>query len=147
MKDNGKVLRTGEGFADVEVQCMVESCKNCSAKNMCRGSPQSTGQLKVKNPVHACVGDEVIIEIPERDYNKMLIFVFGILLTASLLGMSAGYLASLIISFSSQNLSIAGLFLGIALAGLGFFFYFRRQKKDFLYPVITEIIKKGDQYG
>ncbi len=147
MKDNGKVFSTKEDIAQVEVNCLLESCHDCSARTFCTGKAPSKRLLTVKNPLNATPGDEVEIEIPETGYNKVLILIFGILLIAALLGMGAGYFFSTFISLSPSQSSVLGLFLGLSIAGWGLFRFFRKKNKEGLYPIITDIIKKGDRHG
>jgi len=147
MKDRGLVIKTSSDFAEVEVQCLVESCQKCSARSLCSGLNQSKGLLKVKNPLKASPGDRVEVEIPEKDYNKALIFIFSTFLLAVLLGISVGHFSSLVLSVSSQEAGLVGIILAILLAAGGLFRYFRKKNKDLLYPVIIDIIKKGDYDG
>lgn len=147
MKDRGLVIKTSSDFAEVEVQCLVESCQKCSARSLCSGLNQSKGLLKVKNPLKASPGDRVEVEIPEKIYNKVLIFVFSTLIFALLLGISVGHFSSIVLSVSTQEASLLGIILALLLAAGGLFRYFRKKNKDILYPVITDIIKKGDYDG
>jgi hypothetical protein len=147
MKDNGLVVSTKEDMAQVEVKCFIEACQKCSVRGLCIGQDQSKGTLTVHNPLNAHPGDEVSFEIPEEIYNKKMILLFGSLLSGSLLGMGVGYGSSLYLSYSSSVLSVGGLLLGLILAGTGLFYHFRKKNKNYLYPVIRDIIKKGDFNG
>lgn len=147
MKDNGIVVSTKEDMAKVEVDCFVESCQNCRARSLCIGQNQSRGLIVVKNSLHATPGDKVEIEIPETRYNKVLILLFGSLLTAALLGLAAGYFSSSLLPLSPSQSSLLGLLLGIILAGWGLFRFFRKKNDQDLYPVVIDIIKKGDKHG
>ncbi len=147
MKDNGIVISTNKEFAQVEVKCLLESCQNCRARSLCIGQDQSRGMIAVRNPLSALPGDKVQIEIPERQYNKALILLFGSLLTAALLGMALGFLSSSLLPLSSSQASLLGLLLGIILAILWLFRFFRKKNKEILYPVIINITKKGDRHG
>jgi positive regulator of sigma E activity len=147
MKDKGLVISTKDDLAQVEVQCLIESCGSCSAKSLCTGQDQAKGFLAVKNPLKACVGDKVEIDIPETKYNQVLILLFGALLIAALLGMGAGYLLSSFLPLSSSAASLLGLLLAVIGAGGILNRHFRRTLKDQLYPVIINILKKGDCHG
>lgn len=146
MKDNGRVISTKAELAQVDVNCF-EACHDCSAKSLCAGYKHSKGQLSVKNPIQARPGDQVQIEIPETQYSKALILLFGSLLLAALAGMSIGYSISKFLSLASVESSLAGFFLGLILAGFWLFRYFHNKKKEHLYPVIVNIIKKEGSYG
>lgn len=147
MRDNGLVVSVKEDMAQVEVKCFIEACQKCSVRGLCIGQDSSKGMLTVRNPLNARPGDEVSIEIPEEIYNKKMILMFGFLLSASLLGMGAGHLFSLFLSLSSSVWSLIGFLFGLILAGAGFFCSFRKKNKGYLYPVIRDIIKKGDCNG
>jgi positive regulator of sigma E activity len=147
MKDKGLVVSTKDDLAQVEVQCLIESCGSCSAKSLCTGQDKAKGLLAVKNPLKACAGDRVAIEIPETKYNQVLILLFGSLLIAALLGMGAGYLLSSFLPLSSSAASLLGLLLAVIGAGGILYRHFRRKFKDQLYPVIINILKKGAFHG
>lgn len=146
MTDNGRVITSENDLAEVEVDCF-EGCHDCSARSLCIGNKQNKGRLSVKNPLHAMPGDEVKIRIPEARYNQALIQLFGGLLCALLLGMGCGYAFSLIFSVPPSFASFAGLVGGLLIGGIVLFRVFRRKNKEYLYPVIIDIIKKGDCYG
>ncbi len=141
------VISTKNSFAQVEVQCLLESCASCSARSLCTGQDKSKGLLEVQNPLNACAGDEVEIEIPETKYNQALILLFGTLLAAALLGMGAGYLLSPIVPMSSSTTSLLGLILAVLGTGLVLFRYFQKKNKIHMYPVIINILKKGECHG
>lgn len=147
MKDKGLVISTKNSFAQVEVQCLLESCASCSARSLCTGQDKFKGLLEVQNPLNACAGDEVEIEIPETKYNQALILLFGTLLAAALLGMGAGYLLSPIVPMSSSTTSLLGLILAVLGTGIVLFRYFQKKNKIHMYPVIINILKKGECHG
>lgn len=138
------VVSTEEDMAQVEVQCLIDSCHKCSARSLCFGQDQSKGLLAVRNPLKACSGDEVEIEIPDKSYNKALILLFGSLLLASLLGLGAGFLLSPFLPLSSSGSSLLALLLALVTAGIIISRHFRKRNKNYFYPVIIDIIKKGN---
>ncbi len=146
MTDNGLVIGTDTGLAEVEVSCF-EGCQGCSARNLCIGNKQNKGRLSVKNPLRAEPGDLVKIEIPENQYSKALSLLFGGLLIAMLIGLGGGYLTATFFSLSLLPTSIIGLTAGLVLGGLFLSVIFRQKKEDQLYPVIIDILKKGDHHG
>ena len=146
MTDSGLVISTEKSLAEVEVSCF-EACHDCTAQSLCIGNKQNKGRLSVKNPIHALPGDEVKIQIPEDQYNQALILLFGGLLAAILLGMGGGYLLTQMCSLPSSMATIIGLVTGLAFGGFVLTQRFRRKNKEQLYPVIIDIIKKGDCYG
>lgn len=143
MKDNGIVISTEGGLAQVKVSCF-QACDECSAHSFCVGPSKTKGQLLVKNPLNASPGDKVQIEVPEQNYTRALIIIFGSLLTAALAGMGVGYLFSGLIPLSIQQSSILGFFLGIGLITLGLFRYFQTINQKKMYPKIIDVSKKGD---
>ena len=146
MTDKGRVIASGNNLAEVEVSCL-EGCHDCTARTLCIGNKQNKGRLSVKNPLRALPGDEVRIEIPEEHYSQALILLFGGLLCALLLGMGCGYVFSLLFAIPAFLSSFVGLVGGLTIGSLILFRIFRRKNKDQLYPVIIDIIKKGDCYG
>jgi len=147
MKDSGFVISARADLAEVEVRCLVDACNHCSAKSLCSSSRPSKGRLTARNPLHASVGDEVEIEIPENLYNRALIIIFSTLLLGSLLGILVGYLATAFLPLDSQQLIIIGFIIALLASSAGLAFYFRRKNRLFLYPVITNILHKGGQHG
>jgi positive regulator of sigma E activity len=146
MTDNGTVISTNDGFAQVKVECLLP-CDDCRAHSLCIGNKQTQGQLSVKNPLQAHPGDEVLIEIPEEQYSRALIVLFGLLLLGSLMGMITGYFLSGITPFSSSEASFMGLASGLFIAGYWLFRYFQKKNQSTLYPIIINIIRKGDYHG
>ncbi len=146
LKDNGLVISARNKMAEVEVQCF-EACHNCSAQSLCIGQSESKGILSAKNPLHALPGSIVSLDIPETQYNKSLILVFGTFLSAALLGMAAGHFSAVLFSLPAPASSILGLFLGLLVSGFWLFRFFRKKNNDRLFPVITAIIKTGGHHG
>ncbi len=146
MTDSGLVITTRKNIAEVEVNCF-DGCHDCTARSLCIGNKQNKGRLSVKNPLDAMPGDKVKIQISEDRYSQALIILFGGLLLALLLGMGGGYLMSLLFTFPSSLASFIGLAAGLIFGGLVLSQVFRRKNKEQLYPVIVDIIKKGDCYG
>jgi positive regulator of sigma E activity len=147
MKEMAVVCSSQKDFAQVRVELKEEICPTCSARLLCIGQQEEKGTITVLNPLSAQSGDEVKIEIPEGDYSKELIRLFGVLLIASLSGLALGYLCALFLSLPPSAFSLVGFLLGLLSGGFILFRYFRQTKKNKLYPVITDIIKKGDSYG
>jgi positive regulator of sigma E activity len=146
MTDSGLVIATQKDLAEVEVDCS-EGCHDCTAKSLCIGNKQNKGLLSVKNPIDAVPGDTVKIQVPEDLYSQALILLFGGLLVAILLGMGGGYMLALVFSLPSSLASFFGLAAGLVFGGFVLTRIFRRKNKEQLYPVIIDIIKKGDNYG
>lgn len=146
MTDKGLVITTKKDLAEVEVHCFA-GCYECTAKSLCIGNKHNKGRLSVKNPLHAHPGDEVKIQVPEDRFSQALIMLFGGLLVAIILGMGGGYMLALIFTLPSFLASFLGLVTGLILGGFILARIFRRKNKELLYPVIIDIIKKGDCYG
>lgn len=143
MKDKGLVASTQDDLAQVEVQCFIESCHDCSARSLCLGPDKKKGLIVARNPLEAQTGDEVEVDIPESKFNQALILLFGTLLAAAILGMGAGYVLSLFLSFSPSVASFSGLLLGVFISGVCLFRYFHKSHRLRLYPKITRILKRG----
>jgi positive regulator of sigma E activity len=147
MRDKGIVISTNADMAQVEVQCFVNACQKCSAQSLCVGLKQSKGLLTVKNPIYASPGNEVEIEIPDANYSRALIVLFGALLLSSLAGLGIGFALSFFLPIPSSVTSLAGFFLAFPICGFNLFHYFQKRNMNQLYPVIINILQKGDRYG
>jgi positive regulator of sigma E activity len=147
MIEKAIIISSREKFAQVKIDSKEELCHSCSARSLCVGNQQENGTITVLNSLSAQPGDEVKISIPEGSYNKGLIILFGALLLISLLGLSFGYLAALLLALPSSQISLIGFLVGLLSGGFLLSRYFRRINKKRLYPSIIEIMKKGDPYG
>lgn len=146
MKDSGIVISTQGDLAQVKVSCL-SACQDCSASALCSHHSQAEGLLSVKNHVRACTGDEVQIDVPEENYNRALILLFGVLLGAALMGALCGYLIAGWLSLPSSQGGLLGFFFAIGAAAIWLTKFFRKTNAINLYPRITGIIQKGDCHG
>ena len=143
MRDKGIVIATQGDLAKVKVDCF-SACDDCSARSLCLGQKHSQGLLAVKNSLHAEPGDEVMIEVPESNYTKALIILFGSLLVSAIGGMAAGYAAALLFPFSFSQGGFLGFFLGMGAGIVWIIHYFRKNNLNDIYPKILDITIKGD---
>lgn len=146
MKDQGLVVAIKNNFAQVHVETQ-EACCRCSARSVCASQKDGARLLLVRNPLQAEAGDTVIIDVPEINYYRKLTSVFGFLLGLSLLGLGLGCLTARLFSLPASLSSFLGLMAGLVLGGFLMVVFFRKQNQESLYPVITEILKKGELYG
>lgn len=146
MKDRAKVVTTENDTALVIVNPQM-ACQDCSAKTLCLGQKNPDGFLRVLNPLKAKPGDDVEIEVPETDYAKDLIRMFGLLLLASIAGFILGYMASPLLGIPQVLLSLLGLSAGVAAAGIFLFRWFRGRASRQKYPYIFNIMEKGATHG
>jgi len=144
MKDKGKIISLKGSLARVELDC-VTGCQQCAARHICSNKEQGKGLISAQNPVKACLGDEVTIEVPERRYSKTLTLLFSFMLMASLLGMVLGTVCAGWLSLPSYSGGITGFFLGLIVTGSALFYHFKKNKRDF-YPEIIDIIREGDYH-
>ncbi|MBN2408346.1 MAG: SoxR reducing system RseC family protein [Candidatus Aminicenantes bacterium] len=146
MKDSGTVIRTQDGLAWVKVSPQVACCE-CSARALCSAKKDEQGKLAVRNTVGARPGDEVEIEVPESDYSRALIAIFGSLLVGSLAGLALGYLISPLRNLAPGENGFIGLIVGLGLGALIVHRRFRAGRLDSGWPVIIAILKKGGLHG
>jgi len=146
MIDDAVVISTQKDMARVKVLAST-SCSCCSARVFCQGQKSEEGILTVQNPLQAAPGDKVKIEIPELNYSKETIRIFGFLLVSSLLGLALGYLAAPLLLITRDLSSLVGLLGGLAISLLWLYLLSRGQMKKNLYPVIIDITKKGENHG
>ena len=147
MKDKGKVISTQGDLAQVEVDCFTEVCQKCSAHSLCIGQRQSKGILTVKNPLQASPGNDVEIDIPDKNYSKALIILFASLLLASLSGIGIGFFLSPFLPLSPSAASFACLLISLVITGLLLFRSFQKSDKFQFYPKIITILHKGENNG
>ncbi|NIM91189.1 MAG: hypothetical protein GTO17_09605 [Candidatus Aminicenantes bacterium] len=147
MEEKAVVCASQKDFAQVNVEIKGEICSTCSVRSLCAGQQEEKGTITVLNPLSARPGDEVKIKFPEGDYTKELIRIFGILLVGIILGLALGYLVALFLSLPLTPISLLGFLLGLLAGGAILFRYFGRKKKNKLYPVIIDIIRKGGSHG
>jgi len=146
MRDNAVVVSVKESLAWVQVTPQV-SCTECSARSLCAGHKDGAGRLAVQNPLQARPGDEVEIEVPEANYQKDMMRIFGLLLVASLAGLGLGYAARPLSSLDPASNGLLGLLAGILIAATGLVRYYRAHRRKAGYPVIVEILNRGGSHG
>ena len=82
MTENGLVIRT-----DGRTACVVFSRNaNCTRCNACAIGRGKNMIAEVNNPIKAKKGDQVIVEINERQALKAALFAFGLPIAALVLG-------------------------------------------------------------
>ncbi|MDX2471731.1 MAG: SoxR reducing system RseC family protein [SAR324 cluster bacterium] len=82
----GFVTKLEGAFAWVKLQ-ESNSCHSCGAKDVCRPGEDGSKDLKVDNPVGACVGMQVSVAEKGRVTLKISFLQFGLPLLSLLLGM------------------------------------------------------------
>jgi positive regulator of sigma E activity len=146
MKDNGIVIALQGPLARVRVDC-AQACLDCSASSLCKGVAQNEGLLSVRNPLNAAPGDEVLIQVPEERYHRILIKMFGSLLAAGLIGLGAGYGLAGLLSLEESLSAILGFFLGLGLAVPVVIRSLKKVSARTLYPSIIDITRKGERHA
>ncbi len=142
MKDSGIVIALQGPLAQVRVACAL-ACQECAASSLCKGKAQKEGLLSVRNPLDAVPGDEVLIQVPEERYHRVLIKLFGGLLTAVLLGSGAGYALAGSLALEESISALMGFFLGLGLALPVAIHSLRKSSAQSLYPSIIDITRRG----
>ncbi|MCP2519462.1 SoxR reducing system RseC family protein [Candidatus Aminicenantes bacterium AC-335-K20] len=119
-------------------------CKHCNARLFCIGGRASDDTILAYNPIGAEPGDTVEFEIPQSEYNRLMIKIFGLLLLGIIGGSVLGYIISLSSSISQELIIILFALLGLIISGF-FVYHNSRKKQNLLFPIITRIIKKGER--
>ncbi len=146
MRDNAVVLSVEDNLAWVKVSPQI-ACRECSSRSLCAGRKDAAGRLAVQNPLRARPGDSVVIEVPETNYHRDLIRIFGFLLFGLLLGLTLGYVIRPLSRLGQAENGLLGLASGVGLSSLGVFSYYRGRKGKTNYPTIVEIDNKGGFHG
>lgn len=148
MRDIGHVIQIKDGTAEVEISSPGSHCEHCSAKSICLSSSSGDKKiLTVQNPVNAQVGDRVEIEIPEAKYQSTLIFIFGSLLLAILIGSAFGYGFSILVSLSPALTTFVSLLIFLTFAAFWVKIKLKKKNQAFLWPIIVNIVAKGETNG
>jgi len=146
MRDNAVVLSVEDNLAWVKVSPQI-TCSECSARSLCAGQKDAAGRLAVRNPLRARPGDNVVIEVPETNYHRDLIRIFGLLLAGLVLGLAFGYIFRPLAGSGQAENGLLGLVVGLSLSGLSLFYYYRSRKRQPSYPMIVQIGNKGGSHG
>jgi len=141
MIDEALVIDVGDGLARVRVRPQ-SACCDCSAHAVCQGGRGTDGTMTALNPLRARPGDAVRVEIPEEEYNREALRLFGGWLLSLLAGLGLGSLASFVLHTPPSVSAAAGAALGLAAGGFGIWFS-RRGRRRPPYPVIREIMNQG----
>jgi len=113
MRENGKVVSTKNGRAEVEVAARGE-CEHCSAHGICNWTGTSTRKVLAVNRVGAAAGDIVELDTVEGVGAKSNLLVFGIPVLFMVAGVLVGGLV-LRKDLWSGILSGVGLALGLGI--------------------------------
>jgi positive regulator of sigma E activity len=92
MRENGKVVSTKNGRAEVEVAAKGE-CEHCSAHGVCNWTGTSVRKVLAVDRVGAVVGDRVELETGTGTGARANLVVFGIPVVLMLAGVLVGGLA------------------------------------------------------
>jgi positive regulator of sigma E activity len=146
MRDSAIVISVRDELAWVKVVSRVPCC-DCSARALCAGMQDGEGRIQARNPVHAQPGDEVELDVPETNYHRDLIRIFGLLLLAVLAGLGLGSALKPFGGLSTAENGLAGLLAALILSGFAIYRYYRARSNRAAYPVITDITDKGGHHG
>ena len=143
MIETGKILEIKGDRVKISLP-LKEGCSTCGKCTLGKGEKYM--RLEVETIPGARVGDEVMVEVPERDPLVAALLLFGIPLLGLLAGGAAGYL--LFSSWSGDANAGAGLLGLITMAGV--FVILRRRerqkiKKDGGGIRIVKILPAGDR--
>jgi len=142
LREIGKILEIRGDRVKISLP-LKEGCGTCGKCTLGKGGKYM--RLEIENIAGTRVGDEVLIEVPERDPLIAAFLLFGIPLLGLLIGGGSGYL--LFLSCSADPNAGASL-LGLMTMACVFIILRRRErrlmKKDGGGIRIVKIIKPGD---
>ncbi len=123
LEENGIVISISKGMAEVSVMPQ-SACGSCSASNGCGTSliasmfPERNSRFKVKNPLGAKTGEQVVIGLQESALQSASLILYLIPLAGLIFGAMAGiYLSEHIFHNPSE---LPSILLGFAGMGAGF---------------------------
>ena len=142
MLETGKIIEEKGNRVKISLP-LKGGCSACGKCTLGRGGKYMF--LEAENSAGVRIGDEVLIEVPERDPLIAAFLLFGIPLLGLLIGGGSGYL--LFLSCSADPNAGAGLIGLITMAGV--FIMLRRRERRLMKKNgggirILKIIKLGD---
>ena len=123
LEENGIVISISKGMAEVSVTPQ-SACGSCSVSNGCGTSliaslfPERNSRFKVKNPLGAQIGEQVVIGLQESALQSASLILYLIPLAGLIFGAMAGIYLSENIFYNPSELP--GILLGFAGMGAGF---------------------------
>ncbi len=137
MAEQGRVFEVGQGVAKVTME-RHEACKNCHACDM----GKSQEMIMTATPLcDVKVGDLVEVHLENKDFLKATLIMYGIPLSALVLGFVLGYYGA---EFFSFNGDVVGFITGIVFMKLAFLWIKSKEekwKKGNYQPVITKVVE------
>jgi len=142
MLETGKIIEAKGNRVKISLP-LKEGCSACGKCTLGRGGKYMF--LEAENSVGARIGDEVMVEIPERDPLIAALLLFGIPLLGLLIGGGAGYM--LFLSCGGDPNAGGGLIGLITMAGV--FIILRRRERQLMKKAnggirIVTILKSRD---
>ncbi len=125
--EEGKVISTGKGFAEISLT-RSSLCEECSAKIFCKTGKDDLKTIKVIDPLGVTAGDNVKIAITGSSLLKSSFILYGM----PLIIMVIAILLSNILLDGIENLELYSFAIGISLTAvyylLGYFSLISFQK-------------------
>jgi sigma-E factor negative regulatory protein RseC len=140
----GRIIKSEKGYAHV-ITDKNEACGGCSSVNNC-GTCMTASKLvtRVRNPVDAKEGDQVIVSLSANTYLKGVALLYLVPVIGIILGAFAGSGLSSYLGVNETMLSVIFSFLGLCLGFTFLVFFSRRTSTEELFtPVISKVLTTG----
>ena len=142
IEETGTVTKVSDTSARVIVQ-KRGTCEGCAASGVCETSEDGM-EIEALNPVHAKVGQSVMVSIKPQAYLKGAIFIYGFPLVAFIAGVILGknigeaYLKDINSDTVSVILGFAALIISFLIARA----WSKKAEKNVEYkPIIEKILE------
>jgi sigma-E factor negative regulatory protein RseC len=142
IKEQGRIEKIQKETAMVRIQ-KSSACAHCESRGSCSIS-QRDMVIEVPNNLHAGVGDQVEVSVPEGTLLKLSALIYFLPIAALLAGAFLGALIGegLGINSSLTAIILGGGFMAISFYGL-ILFDRKKRKGNASYPRMTRIVSQN----
>lgn len=139
IKEQGKIEEINKETAVVRIR-KRSACAHCESRGSC-GISKRDMVIEVPNDLHAGVGDEVEVSVPDGTLLKLSALIYLLPVVALLIG---AFFGAIIGETLQTNASVTAILLGgglMALTFYGLILYDRKKRKgNTSYPRMTRVL-------